>query len=130
MKALARLQRDIHREGYHTGARLRLLQLTQVGARIEVFAVGACHTVCYTTGVMAVYYTMTVNRVKGPSRIGQPRIDTIYQTLWNYQEVRSRSKRTNQDWPAWTVKEYVFDADLEEVRRLAKKALKIAKAAL
>lgn len=88
------------------------------------------YTVCYTEGSTAQYYTLTVNRINGRSIYGRPRIDKYIQTLWNYNEVRNRQKMSNQDWPAWTIREYVFDADLEEVRRLAKKALKIAKAAL
>jgi hypothetical protein len=88
------------------------------------------YTVCYTAGSRAQYYTLTVNRINGKSMFGRPRIDRYIQTLWNYNEVRNRQKMSNGDWPEWTVKEYVFDADLEEVRRLAIKAIKLAKAAL
>lgn len=88
------------------------------------------YTVCYTSGSTAQYYTLTVNRINGKSMFGRPRIDKYIQTLWNYNEVRNRQKLSNQDWPEWTVREYVFDDDLEEVRRLAIKAYKTAQAAM
>lgn len=96
---------------------------------LDTYTTKGLYTVCYTQPKMTgLYWTMTV--VLRSKRVGHTYIDRYTQTLYNYNGYRTRTKEGSGSWSEWEEFVYVSEAELEDIRKVAKKALKTAKAAL